>query len=218
LLGQVDTQVLGAGAFQEADLASAFEPVSQFNQTVLHTSKHAELMSLALKNAIVKRDVANLIFPDEVQVLPAGDGDVAATPDGRMGSTLITPDKHDVGRALSLIAKAERPLIVVGYGARDAMPEITLLAEQLNCPVVTTFKAKGQIPDDHPLAAGVLGRSGTPIASWFMNECDLQIVFGASFSNHTGIEKKKPPFRSISTLWRWRNFTRSNCRYSVKLD
>jgi thiamine pyrophosphate-dependent acetolactate synthase large subunit-like protein len=58
--------------------------------------------------------------------------------------------------------------------------------------VLTTFKAKGQIPDHHPLAAGVLGRSGTPVASWFMNEADLLIVFGASFSNHTGITAKKP--------------------------
>ena len=31
-----------------------------------------------------------------------------------------------------------------------------------------------------------------PIASWFMNESDLLIVFGASFSNHTGITPKKP--------------------------
>ena len=83
---------------------------------------------------------------------------------------------------------ATRPIIIVGYGARDAMDSITRLAERLNCPVVTTCKAKGQIADAHPLAAGVFGRSGTPIASWFMNECDLQIVFGPSFSNHTGIE------------------------------
>jgi len=70
--------------------------------------------------------------------------------------------------------------------------EVTALAEQLNAPVLTTFKGKGQIADNHPLAAGVLGRSGTPIASWFMNECDLIIVFGASFSNHTGITEKRP--------------------------
>jgi len=38
----------------------------------------------------------------------------------------------------------------------------------------------------------VLGRSGTPVASWFMNESDLLIVFGASFSNHTGITTFKP--------------------------
>ena len=72
------------------------------------------------------------------------------------------------------------------------MAEVLRLAEKLNAPVLTTFKAKGQIPDDHPLAAGVLGRSGTPVASWCMNESDLLLVFGASFSNHTGITAKKP--------------------------
>ena len=71
LTGQVDVQVFGPGAFQEVDLASAFAPVTRFSQTVLHTSKHAELMSLACKNAIVERDVAHLIFPDDVQTLPA---------------------------------------------------------------------------------------------------------------------------------------------------
>lgn len=191
LTGQVDTQVLGPGAFQEIDLRSAFESVSTFNQTVLHTSRHAELMSLALKNAIINRDVANLIFPDEVQVLPAKENDVPGTPEGRLGSPLITPDALALSQALELIGQAQRPLIIVGYGARDAMDDIIELAKRLRCAVVTTFKAKGQMPDDHALAAGVLGRSGTPIASWFMNECDLQLVFGASFSNHTGIEKKK---------------------------
>ena len=57
---------------------------------------------------------------------------------------------------------------------------------------MTTFKGKGLIPDSHPLGCGVLGRSGTPIASWFMNESDVLVVFGASFSNHTGITPKKP--------------------------
>ena len=62
----------------------------------------------------------------------------------------------------------------------------------LGCEMLTTFKAKGQIADDHALAAGVLGRSGTPIASWAMNECDLIVAFGTSFSNHTGITPKRP--------------------------
>jgi thiamine pyrophosphate-dependent acetolactate synthase large subunit-like protein len=62
----VDTQVLGPGAFQEVDLAAAFQAVSAWSQTVLATSKHAELMTLALKHATLQRDVAHLIFPDEV--------------------------------------------------------------------------------------------------------------------------------------------------------
>jgi thiamine pyrophosphate-dependent acetolactate synthase large subunit-like protein len=47
--------------------------------------------------------------------------------------------------------------------------------------VLTTFKAKGLFPDTYPLGAGVLGRSGTPVASWLMNEADLLIAVGTSF-------------------------------------
>jgi thiamine pyrophosphate-dependent acetolactate synthase large subunit-like protein len=72
------------------------------------------------------------------------------------------------------------------------MEEVVALATRLNAPVLTTFKAKGQIADNHPLAAGVLGRSGTPIASSFMSQSDLLIVFGASFAVHTGIDRTKP--------------------------
>ncbi|MDH3712258.1 MAG: thiamine pyrophosphate-binding protein [Gammaproteobacteria bacterium] len=192
LTGQVDVQVLGPGAFQEIDLATAFAPVARFSHTVLHTSKHAELMSLACKNALVERDVAHLIFPDDVQTLPAAETDKAAFPEGRVAAAEITPAETALKDATGLIAKAKRPIVVVGYGARDAMSEVIALAEPLRAPVLTTFKAKGQISDKHALAAGVLGRSGTPVASWFMNECDLILAFGSSFSNHTGITPKRP--------------------------
>ena len=82
-------------------------------------------------------------------------------------------------------------MIIAGQGARDAAVEITALADRLGAPVLTTFRAKGLVPDDHPLGAGVLGRSGTPVASWLMNESDLLIVVGASFANHTGIATYK---------------------------
>lgn len=191
LTGQVQTQVLGPGAFQELDLAAAFAPVAAFSQTVLRDSRHAELMNLACKNALVQRDVAHLIFPDEVQTAPAAEGVEAGTPLGRTGNQALVPTPETVAAAAERIATASRPAIIAGFGARDAMPVILDLAERLQAPVLTTFKAKGQVSDDHPLAAGVLGRSGTPVASWFMNECDLLVVFGASFSNHTGIDRKK---------------------------
>ena len=192
LTGQVDAQVLGPGAFQEIDLAAAFAPVARFSQTVLHTSKHAELMTLACKNAIVERDVAHLIFPDDVQTLPAMDSTSASGPEGRVASATIAPAGDALSDALDLLRTSKRPIIIAGYGAKDSMDDVISLAQSLNAPVLTTFKAKGQIPDDHPLAAGVLGRSGTPVASWFMNECDLILAFGSSFSNHTGITPKRP--------------------------
>ena len=191
LTGQVDVQVLGPGAFQEIDLAAAFAPVARFSQTVLPTSKHAELMTLALKTAIVERDVAHLIFPDNVQTIPANGG-TTSSPAGRVAAATIAPPAEALTEANNLIGSSKRPIVIVGYGARDSMDAVIKLADSLNAPVLTTFKAKGQIADDHPLAAGVLGRSGTPVASWFMNECDLILAFGTSFSNHTGITPKRP--------------------------
>jgi len=192
LTGQVDTQVLGTGNFQELDLVSAFQSVAAFNHRVMGSSKHAELMTLAVKHAILKRDVSHLTFPDEVQVLPAPEDAQAQTPENRITPRDIAPPREQFFQAVEMLKKAERPLIIVGHGARFHMEKIIALAEKLNCCVVTTFKGKGQIPDSHPLAGGVLGRSGTPIASWFMNESDLLLVFGASFSKHTGITAKKP--------------------------
>ena len=191
LTGQVEAQVLGPGAFQEVDLMAAFAPVAAWSQTVLPASRHAELMNLACKHAILKRDVAHLVFPDDVQTVPAPD-EPAGGPEGRLTAVDITPPRSQVDAALALMRGARRPVFIVGHGARADMDAITALAERLHAPVITTFKAKGQIADDHPLAAGVLGRSGTPVASWLMNEADLLVVLGASFSNHTGIYQGHP--------------------------
>jgi thiamine pyrophosphate-dependent acetolactate synthase large subunit-like protein len=111
------------------------------------------------------------------------------TPEGRMADNAFAPPKAAFEQAVKLLKAAKRPMMIVGYGALDGMPEIIALAEKFGMPIATTFKAKGQIADSHPLAAGVLGRSGTPIASWFMNEADLMLVFGSSFSDHTGINE-----------------------------
>ena len=70
--------------------------------------------------------------------------------------------------------------------------EIAAFAEHVDAPIITTFKAKGLVPDDHPLACGVLGRSGIPVASIHMGRSDCLLVLGASFSDHTGIATYVP--------------------------
>ena len=191
LSGQVDTQVVGTGAFQEVDLVKAFDTVAEFNHAVHLNSNHSELMALAIKHALVKRDVSHITFPDEVAFTAKPDKEKAQTPENRITPFNISPPKEMLEKAVKLIKAAKRPAIIVGHGARFNMDSIIAYAQELNCPVITTFKGKGLIPDNHELGCGVLGRSGTPIASWFMNESDLLLVFGASFSNHTGITPKK---------------------------
>ncbi|CAN5478612.1 thiamine pyrophosphate-binding protein [soil metagenome] len=188
--GQVPSKVIGRGAFQDLDLSAAFKDVAVSSTVVQHGSDHAELASLAVKHALDAGGVAHLVLPDEVQVQPSDQP--AGSPRGRIGSRRVSPDPAVLVDARTLLAGATRPVIIVGHGAVDAMDDVVALAEHLGAPVLTTFKAKGQISDHHPLAGGVLGRSGTPVASWLMNEADALLVFGASFSNHTGIATYKP--------------------------
>jgi len=123
LTGQVDAQVLGPGAFQEVDLNSAFEAVAEWKQTVLPSSKHSELMTLALKNAIIKRDVSHLIFPNEVQEILAKDEEPSSL-EGRLTPQTITPPKESIEKTVGFLSSAKRPVIIVGHGARFNMEKL----------------------------------------------------------------------------------------------
>ncbi len=191
LTGQVDTQVMGPGAFQEVDLYAAFDAVRTWGQTVLTSKNASDLMALALKHAVVEQGVGHLILPNEVQVAPALDPMPDTPKHGRVSTTQITPPEKELNEAIALINQADRPSIIVGHGARFHREEILAFAEHLDAAVITTFKGKGIISDEHPLGCGVLGKSGTPVGSSMMGKSDLLIVLGASFSNHTGISIKK---------------------------
>jgi len=192
LTGQVKSQVLGPGTFQEVPLARAFDAVAEWSQTVLRPENASELAALAMKHAIVQRDVAHLIFPDDVQELSGNASPPAHPRAGRIASADIAPPADELARAVDLLARAERPVIIVGNGARTYSGAVIELAEHLDAPVITTFKAKGLVPDSHPLACGVLGRSGIPVASITMGRSDCILALGASFSEHTGIATYVP--------------------------
>ncbi len=208
ITGQVNTQIMGPGTFQEVDLHSALEPVTRWQQTVLRAENASDLVALALKHAVVEQGPTALILPDEIQVLAALDPPPETPRSGRVSTTEITPPEKELNQAVRRINQAERPCIIAGKGAMGYKEEIRKLAEHLEAPVVTTFKAKGLIPDSHPLACGVLGRSGIPVASVMMGTADLLIVFGASFSVHTGIADYVPAIqvdRDRMTLGKFRS-------------
>src|SRR4029077_3974508 len=105
----------------------------------------------------------------------------------RVAETQIAPPEVELDRAVALLRGAERPGVICGNGARAFRAEILAFAERIDAPLITTFKGKGIVPDDHPLGCGVLGRSGIPVASLTMQRADCLLVLGASFSNHTSI-------------------------------
>lgn len=66
----------------------------------------------------------------------------------------------DVAAAAASL-EVDRPVMVVGGGARHATEEVREIAERLGSPVVTTVNGKGVLPESHPLSLGASVRLDT---------------------------------------------------------
>ncbi len=106
--------------------------------------------------------------------------DEAADPYVPVKGSKSAPDPADVTAAVELLMKALNPLIYAGEGViyAGASAELRSLAELANAPVVTTLKAKGAIPEDHPLFVGVRGDQ----VDHYLNKSDLVLAVGSSLS------------------------------------
>lgn len=73
----------------------------------------------------------------------------------------MAPTGPALEAARGALANAKRPLIIAGVDAtsEDGAAAVTQAAERLGAPVITTYKAKGLLPEDHPLSLGGAGLS-----------------------------------------------------------
>lgn len=73
----------------------------------------------------------------------------------------VTASGAEAARARSALADAKRPLAIVGLDVlRDGSHTVLrAFLEQFGIPFVTTYKAKGILPEDHPLCLGAAGLS-----------------------------------------------------------
>jgi acetolactate synthase-1/2/3 large subunit len=89
-----------------------------------------------------------------------------------------------VKAAVAALAKAEKPIIVIGGGAvsSGAGAESIKLAEMLSIPIATSLHAKALVPDEHPLNVGVPGSYSRWCANQAIAAADLVFFVGS----HTG--------------------------------
>src|SRR5690606_2623444 len=90
----------------------------------------------------------------------------------------------DIERAVAVLAKAERPVIIAGGGATywpTAAADLRKVAEHLGAAVITTWHGKGLLPQDHELNAWHTGSIGTLCANRLANEADVVLAIGTRF-------------------------------------
>jgi acetolactate synthase-1/2/3 large subunit len=187
ITGQVPVAMIGKDAFQETDIIGIANPCTKY---AFQPRKAIEIPEV-IKKAFyitesgrpgpvlvdipkdVQQEKAEIQFPELIKV--------------RGYKPAFDPDLSQIEKAISLIMKAEKPIIMAGGGVilSGAFHELQALAEILMCPVVTTFKGKGAFPENHPLAMGPIGMHGHAEANKIIIEADCIIAIGARFSDRS---------------------------------
>jgi acetolactate synthase-1/2/3 large subunit len=162
LTGQVARRLIGRDAFQEADIIGITCPITKHNFQVERASDIPLIIEKAFQIASSCRPGPVLVdVPKDVQ------SELADVEAGRDLEDAFQPNHAphplQVKRAVELLAAAERPMIIAGGGviASNASEELLAVAKLLMAPVATTLMGKGAIPENHPLATGLLGMHGT---------------------------------------------------------
>jgi len=108
-------------------------------------------------------------------------GDVDYTPVIKARSG---PDQADVRKAAAAILAAKRPLIYAGTGVHwaEAWPQLKKFAELLGAPVTTSLGGKSSFPENHPLSLGSGGNAISKQVHHFVQNADLIIGIGCSFT------------------------------------
>jgi acetolactate synthase-1/2/3 large subunit len=192
--GNVPTSQFNRGAFQEtyrhhqADFPST---VRAYCKRVFQPTR-ADMMPVAVRQAWktmltgrpgpVVLDVPFDVFKEETELEAPRAAEWNANVSSRCGA-----DPEGVERAVDMLLGAERPLILVGQGVKygGATRELTALAERLQLPVAWSASGVGAVDARHPLALGLVSRSGSYQANHAARQADVLLALGVRFDDRT---------------------------------
>ncbi len=189
ITGNVGASMLGRDSFQEIDIFGITLPITKHNYIVKDVKDLAGVVREAFLIANSGRKGPVLI--DILKNVQSDTADYEPQKPVPVRKKAVPP--RELEAAARAIAKAQRPLIMVGGGviASEAAAEARALAERLRAPVVSTLMGLGAFPASHPLFAGMMGMHGTATAAKLCMESDCIIALGTRFSDRVALNRDK---------------------------
>lgn len=190
ITGQVPTGVIATDAFQESDVVGVMMPLTKQTYLPLAADEIESTVHEAMYVASSGRGGPVLIdIPKDVQ-LQETESVCSFDPrscEPQLPGFFYSPsvDMDRLKRAVSMINKSERPIILCGHGVitSNAGPKLQAFVEKANIPVAFTLHGLSAMPVDHPASLGMVGMHGTVEANRALLNADLIISFGMRFDD-----------------------------------
>lgn len=160
-----DVPVTARGRYPltELDQKALFRPLTKWNTVLDHVSQIPHVFRTAFRAATTGRPGATHIgLPYDLQKQTFDFDLWAQAEHGQFPAFRTGPAPDLVLAAAEVILAAKRPVFICGGGViiSGASAELAELARLLDAPVASTVSGHGAIPDNHPLAVGVVGANG----------------------------------------------------------
>jgi thiamine pyrophosphate-dependent acetolactate synthase large subunit-like protein len=168
------------GAVQDLDHLALVTPITKWRAECLDTARIPEYVAEAVHQARSGAPgVAYLEIPQDVFGESAAPSDIPWPTGHDAEPARSRPVEADLDRAVQLLTRAERPVVVAGSGAffSGAGEALTEFIERTGIPLTTTSAARGLVDDDHPRCLGGLVHGGIALAS-----ADVALVLGSRFN------------------------------------
>lgn len=205
ITGMVQRQLIGPGSFQEIDQYSFFEPLTVFNKILMSKDQTTTLSTLAVKHSIIERGVSHIGIPNDVQKQYYSSKIVPF--EGNFPNRATKPADYLIEKAAKVIDQSERPVIIAGFGAMGHGDVLLKLANRIKSPITTTFRGKGVVDENEELYVGSHGGIGSTASTKLVDDADLIVVVGSSFSDMTQIPEKKTIQIDIDPMMMARRYT-----------
>ncbi|EKK3185323.1 pyruvate oxidase [Staphylococcus aureus] len=197
LSGQTNSTALGTKAFQETNLQKLCEDVAVYNHQIEKGDNVFEIVNEAIRTAYEQKGVAVVICPNDL--LTEKIKDTTNKPVDTSRPTVVSPKYKDIKKAVKLINKSKKPVMLIGVGSKHAKDELREFIEMAKIPVIHSLPAKTILPDDHPYSIGNLGKIGTKTSYQTMQEADLLIMVGTNYPYVDYLPKKNIKAIQIDT-------------------
>jgi acetolactate synthase I/II/III large subunit len=144
----------GLGALQEMEQVALLRPITKGAWSVAETRQIPEVLTTAIRVALSGRPGPVFVEIPVDLLLATIEDRLAPIPTGYVHRTPAPGDPAAIERLATLLAGAERPVVMAGSGVYwdDAAAPLARFAERFGVPVFMNGAGRGSLPSDHPLA------------------------------------------------------------------